>query len=126
MAETGEPGKPRTLNQRRFAANQTVFRRSNERLSLQRSGLLGASRQYVCECGNNLCGDLISLLPHEYQHVRSNSTWFLIALDHEILADGSERILETHERYQVAEKSGAAGALAEALDTLSGSRVRTG
>ena len=60
--------------------------------------------------------DLVSLLPAEYEHVRSNAAWFLIALDHEILLGGSEWIAETHERYQVAEKSGAAGALAEAMD----------
>ncbi len=114
----------RTLSQRRFAANQTVFRRSNERLSLQRNGLASVPRAYVCECGNDSCSDFVSLLPAEYEHVRSNSTWFLIARDHEILADGSERIVETHEQYQVAEKSGAAGALAESLDTLAASRRR--
>ena len=115
-----------SLRDRRFVANQTVFRRSNERLSQQLGDSAPGPVQYVCECGDDSCRELISLFTSEYEHVRSNSTWFLIALDHEILVDGTERILETHERYQVAEKSGAAGALAEALDTLAGSRVRTG
>ncbi len=100
-----------------------MFRRSNERLSRR----LGASAPkrvpYVCECGDDSCEDLVSLLPAEYEHVRSNSAWFLIALDHEILSGGAEQIAETHERYQIAEKSGAAGALAEALDTRAAIRT---
>ncbi len=105
-----------SLRERRFAANQTVFRRLNERLSRQLGAFAPGPVQYICECGDDSCGGLISLLAAEYEHVRSSSAWFLIALDHEILSGGSERIAETHERYQVAEKSGAAGALAEAMD----------
>ena len=120
-----ESDKLVSLSERRFAANQTVFRRSNERLSRR----LGASAPkfvpYVCECGDDSCEDLVSLLPSEYEHVRSNAAWFLIALDHEILSGGSERIAETHDRYQVAEKSGAAGALAQALDTRAATRTRS-
>ncbi|MGI9112891.1 MAG: hypothetical protein ACR2GT_11980 [Gaiellaceae bacterium] len=105
-----------SLRQRRFAANQTVFRRANERLS-QRLGALASERvQYVCECGDDSCGDLITLLTSEYEHVRSNSAWFVIALDHEILSGDAERILETHHDHQVVEKSGAAGATAVATD----------
>ena len=105
-----------SLRDRRFAANQTVFRRSNERLSRQLGFALG-SALYVCECGDDSCSDLISLNQAEYEHVRSDSTWFLIASGHEILAGDSERILETHEHHQVVAKSGAAGAIADALDT---------
>jgi len=113
MAANHELG---SLRDRRFAANQSVFRRSNERLSRRLDALGTGSARYVCECGDDSCRDRISLLASEYEHVRSSSTWFLIALDHEILSGGFERITETHERYQVAEKSGAAGALAEAMD----------
>ncbi len=105
-----------SLRERRFAVNQTVFRRSNERLSERLGPFVLGPMQYVCEGGDDSCADHVSLLTSEYEHVRSNSAWFLIALDHEILSGGCERITETHERYQVAEKSGAAGALAEAMD----------
>jgi len=113
-----------SLRNRRFAANQTVFRRSNERLSRQLGAFASGPVQYVCECGDDSCGELISLLPYDYEHVRSNSAWFLIALDHEILSGASERRLETHEHHQVVEKSGAAGAIAEALDTRRGRAAR--
>jgi len=122
MAESDEL---QTLRERHFAANQTVFRRSNERLSLQRKDVSAGPRGYVCECGDDSCSDLVSLAPGEYEHIRSSSTWFLIARDHEILASGAERIVETHELYQIAEKSGRAGALAEAMDTLAASRQRS-
>ncbi len=105
-----------SLRDRRFVANQTVFRRSNERLSQRLGAFAPDSVQYVCECGNDSCAELISLLTSEYEHVRSNSAWFLIALDYEILAGDSERILETHEHHHVVEKSGAAGATAKSTD----------
>lgn len=40
-----------SLRDRRFAANQTVFRRSNERLSQHLGALAPGPIQYVCECG---------------------------------------------------------------------------
>ncbi len=110
-----------SLQERRFAANQTVFRRSNERLSRRLGPSAPNLVPYVCECGDDSCSDLILLPSAEYDHVRSNSAWLLIALDHAILSGGSERIAETHERYQVAEKSGTAGELAVALDTRASS-----
>ncbi len=105
-----------SLWERRFAANQTVFRRSNERLIRWLGPFAPGSMEYVCECGDDSCADLVSLLTSEYEHVRSNSAWFLIALDHEILSGDSERILETHEHHHVVEKSGAAGATARSTD----------
>jgi len=105
--------KEGTLRQRRFAANQTVFRRRNERLSRR----LDCSGQYVCECGDEACADLVALLPDEYEHVRSNPTWFLIASGHEILAGGAERVVETHDHHDVVEKTGAAGSVAKATAT---------
>ncbi len=106
-----------SLDRRRFVANQTVFRRLNERLSRQFNGVEPGFAQYVCECGDDSCGEPVALLQSEYEHVRSHSTWFLIAPGHEILAGGAERVVETHEHHQVVEKSGAAGLVAEATAT---------
>lgn len=113
MAESDGLGP---LRERRFAANQTVFRRSNERLVQRLGAAAPRPMEYVCECGDDSCSDQISLLESEYEHVRSNSAWFLIALGHEILPCDSERIVETHNRHHVVEKSGAAGATAKATD----------
>lgn len=105
-----------SLQERRFAANQTVFRRSNERLFQRLGSFAPGPMEYVCECGDDSCSDLVLLLSSEYEHVRSNSAWFLIALDHEILPGDAERILETHDHHHVVEKNGAAGATAKATD----------
>lgn len=123
-AAEAEGGGLTSLRERRFAANQTVFRRSNERLSLQLGALASGPVQYVCECGDDSCRELISLLPSAYEHVRSSATWFLIARDHEILAGDTERVVETHEHHQVVEKSGAAGVVARATDVRRDRRAR--
>jgi len=109
--------KPSSLRNRRFAANQTVFRRLNERLSRQFSGAQPGFGQYVCECGDDSCSDPVALRPDEYEHVRSNPTWFLISPGHEILAGDAERIVESHDHHDIVEKSGAAGSVAEATAT---------
>ncbi len=106
-----------SLRSRRFAANQTVFRRLNERLSRELGQYGSAPMQYVCECGDDSCSDPVSLSRGEYEHVRSSSTWFLIALGHQILDADLERIVETHLHHQVVEKSGAAGIVAVATAT---------
>jgi len=106
-----------SLRARRFAANQTVFRRANERLDRERRRSRTGSVRYICECGDDACTEPVPLLPSEYEHVRSRATWFLIAPGHEILADAAERVVENHERYQVVEKHGAAGRVAEATTT---------
>jgi len=100
-----------SLRERRLA-NQTVFRRANERLSRRPDGS-GSLGRYVCECGDDECDVPVALLPSAYEHVRSHPTWFLIAPGHEIPADALERVVETHDEHEVVEKSGAAGRVAE-------------
>jgi len=44
--------EPLSLRERRFAANQTIFRRANERFQ-RRLGAAGSELlPYVCECGH--------------------------------------------------------------------------
>jgi hypothetical protein len=38
---------------------------------------------FVCECGDPDCGETIELTRAEYEHVRSRSTWFALAHNHE-------------------------------------------
>jgi len=124
VSPTTRPEAPTSLRERRFAANQTVFRRANERLSRVVAASPSADALYVCECGDASCTELISLLRAEYEHVRSSATWFLITPGHELLGGGAEQVVETHEHHQVVEKYGAAGAVAEATATRSSPDVR--
>ena len=62
------------------------------------------------------CNDLVSLLSNEYELIRVHASRFLIAVGHELLPHDLEQVVATHAGYQVVEKGGAAGALAERLD----------
>lgn len=116
--------EPPSLRERLFAANQTIFRRSNERFQ-RRLGASGAELlPYICECGNEGCGDTVLLLSSDYERIRTHASRFLIAVGHDVLPGGSERVVETHAEYQVAEKAGAAGELAERMDPRVAIRAR--
>jgi hypothetical protein len=71
--------------QREEVMNETRFRKVNE--SIEAAGdVLGALEPtdvYVCECGDELCRDPISLSRKQYETVRAEPTWFAIATNHE-------------------------------------------
>ena len=66
--------------------------------------------------GTRTANDLVSLLSNEYELIRVHASRFLIAVGHELLPHDLEQVVATHAGYQVVEKGGAAGALAERLD----------
>ena len=97
--------EPLSLRERRFAANQTIFRRANERFQ-RRLGAAGSELlPYVCECGHEDCNDLVSLLSNEYELIRVHASRFLIAVGHELLPHDLEQVVATHAGYQVVEKA---------------------
>jgi hypothetical protein len=100
------------------ARNQTTFRAMNEwtREDLVRRGEDGAGRDiYLCECGDGTCTAPISLGPTEYEAVRSEPTWFAIAVDHE--NPELDSVLVEYERYTLVDKTfGPAARLARASD----------
>ena len=56
----------------------------------------------MCECSNTDCADTIELEVSEYERVRSNATWFVIKLDHDI--PQVERVISRDDGYAVVEK----------------------
>jgi hypothetical protein len=40
--------------------------------------------EIVCECGNLSCAELLSITPDDYEHLRSEATWFGVLRGHEI------------------------------------------
>jgi hypothetical protein len=100
------------------ARNQTIFREMNEwtKEDVIRIGRDGLSRDiYLCECGDGACTAPISLNPTEYEAVRSEPTWFAIAVDHE--NPELDSVLVEYERYSLVDKSYGPGArLARASD----------
>jgi hypothetical protein len=101
----------RTRSEEQAARNEIRFREANETLGEKRQALeLDGRTPFLCECEDPTCTELIRLGFEEYEHVRSQANWFLVAAGH----DGEKgRHAESHEHYAIVEKSGLAGRIAE-------------
>lgn len=69
----------------REALNEARFRLQNEWISRTTESYGGhqSTDTFVCECGDGHCAQAIELTPVEYESVRSVSTHFAVARDHE-------------------------------------------
>ena len=106
-----------TTSEERAAKNEISFREANERLGEKRVELDAEGRTpFLCECSDPRCTDLVRLTLAEYERVRSNPRWFLVAAGHD---PGASRNAEEHDAYAIVEKTGVAGAIAEEQDPRS-------
>jgi hypothetical protein len=102
----------------RLAENEAIFRDANEAIERRAAELdFSAVVPFLCECGDRACRELIRLEREDYARVRTRPTWFLILPEHEEIATTSGRVLERLDGYLIVEKTGVAGAVAEALDS---------
>ena len=87
----------------RLASNEALFREGNERMAAweERQATEELAR-YLCECANEDCREKVQLHKPEYEHVRSNSRWFVIVPGHEI--PDIETVIERSERWAIIEK----------------------
>jgi len=107
----------------KLAANQSRFRRSNERLQrAARSHRFEAADRvpFLCECADPGCFEAVMLSMEEYEHVREHPTRFVLVAGHEDAEAAHERIIEAEEGYAIVEKVGDAGIEAARLDERSG------
>jgi hypothetical protein len=103
-----------TPSEARAAKNEVSFRKANERLGEKREELdVEGKTPFLCECSDPRCTEIIQLTFVEYEHARSNPTWFLIAHGHE---PGAAATVEEHGDYAIVEKTGVAGAIAAEED----------
>lgn len=93
----------------RMAKNEALFRSVNERAHelSERLSFVGLVErapmdEYLCECVDIDCLERVQLTGEEYERVRSNSLWFIVALGH--VAPEIERIVDENERFAVVEK----------------------
>jgi hypothetical protein len=89
----------------RIAANEARFREINERLraDLRAAGVgLDDAIAFVCECGHHDCHATVAMTVAEYEQVRANGRRFALLAGHAM--PGVERVVERHDRYEVAEK----------------------
>jgi hypothetical protein len=103
--------------QRRFAANEALFREVNE--GIQRGQWPGENKPlgFRCECGKLGCNALVSLTPHEYERVRAHPRRFVMLPGHEL--DDIETVVANMGGYVVVEKRAEAGREAAATDPRS-------
>jgi tRNA(Phe) wybutosine-synthesizing methylase Tyw3 len=89
---------------KRLGLNETAFRRANERIESVAHGfsLVTERADFLCECATASCTERISLTLAEYEHVRSSSTWFVVAHGHEV--PDIERLVEERATYAIVEK----------------------
>lgn len=85
------------------ARNEVRFRDQNEWIDgASRSFGLAGLTAFVCECGDRDCTDPIEMTKPEYESVRSTSTHFALALNHE--NPEMEHVVSECARYAVVEK----------------------
>jgi hypothetical protein len=97
----------------RRARNEAAFRAANERIAETARETLGIDElvPFLCECDDTGCFTLVQLDLDEYVKVRSNPRWFLELSEH---TDGEvSAVVEEHGRWQIVEKLGRGGQVAE-------------
>jgi hypothetical protein len=106
--------------ERRLAENEALFRQVNERVKeLNRGFSVVLDRgDYLCECGSVACIERVSLTPEEYERVRAEPTYFVVAPGH--VADDVESVVYAGDGYEVVRKNeGEAAEVARETDPRS-------
>lgn len=101
---------------RRAGRNQALFREVNERIA-SLSVLeppLDQQWEFICECADPDCMTMITMTGAEYQHVRSQPTYFFVAAGH--VAGDVETVVADVGRYVIVDKQGAAADVAVGTD----------
>ena len=97
--------------EQRAARNEVYFREANEKLGEKRLELdIGGLTPFLCECGDPSCTELVVLRLAEYEHVRSQGNWFMLATGHG--GEEAGTTIEEHGAYVIVEKHNIAGRIA--------------
>ena len=101
---------------KRIAQNEASFRDINDRLEEGLRKVPGAVdvQEFVCECGNRDCEQLVRLTFDEYEGVRRDSRHFAVVPGH--VFPETERVVRDGQRFQVVEKLGASVGYADVSD----------
>src|SRR5438034_8053256 len=95
----------------RFAKNEAAFRAVNERIEELGGHFIRQSVEetvrFVCECARPGCMTPLELTLSQYEQVRSEPRWFIVAVGHE--NSEVERVIARHPSHLVVEKIGEAG-----------------
>ena len=110
----------REARQERAVRNQSLFRDLNERLDeVMRE--LDSEQDFLCECADPECNEMISVSQSEYELVRSVSTHFVIARGHEV-PEVEHLVMHANGGFSVVEKIERGAEIARLLDPRDASR----
>jgi hypothetical protein len=103
--------------EKRLALNEALFRDVNERIReiSDTFGQKDATYNFLCECSDPMCAEKVVLTSAEYEHVRAESTRFVVAKGHAM--PEIESVVDQAKDHVVVEKEGAAADVAVHLDT---------
>jgi len=91
----------------RIGKNEALFREVNERIKEVSTANFGFGPadlcEFVCECSLATCHEPVAMTRLEYEDVRVNAAYFLIAPGH-VRSPDVERAVAEYERYWVVEK----------------------
>ncbi len=109
-----------TTSEERNAADEAAFREANERIRQAERELQPPLEHvpYLCECEDTGCRETIGLPREEYERVRSDPTWFVVAAGHPTSGD----VVDGRGAYDIVQKTGAAAGVAMELDPRSNER----
>ena len=97
------------------AHNQALIREVNERIEQVAED--AAHPEFLCECADTNCVEVIELSIAEYEAIRSSPVQFPVKPGHDY--PQFERVVEDHEHYAVVEKVGEAARIVARLDPRS-------
>jgi hypothetical protein len=97
------------------AQNQTLIREVNERI--EQLAADAAHPEFLCECADTNCVEMIELSIGEYESIRSSPVHFPIKPGHDY--PEFERVVEENENYAVVEKFGEAAMIVKKRDPRS-------
>ena len=107
-----------SLTAERVGRNNAAFRSANEQIAGVAAGQARPRDEplpFLCECADPTCTKIIQIALAEYGRVRSHPRCFFVAPGHDVVERDVVRVVETHDGYHVAEKTGRAGEIAERL-----------
>ena len=90
-----------SLSDERLAKNEILFREVNERLD-DLAVSWAKTTDYLCECSEAACVEIVELTNAEYERVRSRPTVFVVRPGHE--RTEIEKVIEENEGFFLVEK----------------------
>lgn len=99
------------LQAKRLAQNEVIFRRVNEHVRAAEERVSHDYPRFICECSNIDCDRRVLVPVDDYKRIRQDVTHFFVFPGHAM--PDIERVIETHDDYEIVEKLGPGREVAE-------------